>query len=104
MGATNLMMSVSKFKPSTQDTSLPRLARTLRPDHLQDDSQYTVGVSINELLLRGCTLKNSGFVMGLVVYTGHETRIQMNSSDPPHKTGAPCTCNRCDPYKFIPSA
>jgi len=46
-----------------------------------------VPVSINELLLRGCTLKNSGFIAGLVVYTGAETRIQMNSTAPPRKQG-----------------
>ena len=48
-----------------------------------------VPVSINELLLRGCTLKNSGFILGLVIYTGAETRIQMNSTAPPRKQGAP---------------
>ena len=55
-----------------------------------------VPVSINELLLRGCTLKNSGFILGLVVYTGPETRIQMNSTAPPRKQGerlwARCQC------------
>jgi magnesium-transporting ATPase (P-type) len=47
-----------------------------------------VPVSINELLLRGCTLKNSGYILGLVIYTGAETRIQMNSTAPPRKQGA----------------
>jgi len=48
----------------------------------------TVAVTINEVLLRGCTLKNSGFVVGLVVYTGPESRIQMNAAEPPRKQGA----------------
>ena len=47
-----------------------------------------VPVSIDEVLLRGCTLKNSGRVAGLVVYTGAETRIQMNAAAPPRKRGA----------------
>jgi hypothetical protein len=42
---------------------------------------------MNEILLRGCTLKNSGFVVGLVVYTGPESRIQMNAAEPPRKQG-----------------
>ena len=43
---------------------------------------------MNEMLLRGCMLKNSGYVMGLVVYTGRETRIQMNAAKTPLKVGA----------------
>lgn len=45
-------------------------------------------MTMNEILLRGCTLKNSGFVVGLVVYTGPESRIQMNAAAPPSKQGA----------------
>ena len=43
---------------------------------------------MNEMLLRGCTLKNSGHVLGLVVYTGAETRIQQNAAETPLKYGA----------------
>ena len=42
---------------------------------------------MNEMLLRGCMLKNSGFITGLVVYTGKETRIQMNAAKTPLKVG-----------------
>jgi len=51
-----------------------------------------VPVTINEMLLRGCTLKNSGHVLGLVVYTGAETRIQQNAAETPLKYGEfpPC--------------
>ena len=44
---------------------------------------------MNEVLLRGCTIKNSGAVHGLVIYTGPESRIQMNAARPPKKTGEP---------------
>lgn len=47
-----------------------------------------VPVTMNEMLLRGCMLKNSGFITGLVVYTGKETRIQMNAAKTPLKVGA----------------
>ena len=40
-------------------------------------------VTMNEMLLRGCMLKNSNYVLGLVVYTGKESRIQMNAAKPP---------------------
>lgn len=46
-----------------------------------------VPVTINEILLRGCTLKNSGRAYGVVVYTGPESRIQMNAAEPPRKVG-----------------
>lgn len=48
----------------------------------------TVAVTMNEILLRGCTLKNSGRVHGCVIYTGPESRIQMNAASPPRKLGA----------------
>lgn len=46
-----------------------------------------VPVTIDEILLRGCTLKNSGRTHGMVVYTGAESRIQMNAAEPPRKVG-----------------
>jgi magnesium-transporting ATPase (P-type) len=46
-----------------------------------------VAVTMNEMLLRGCTLKNSGEIVGLVVYTGKQTRIQMNATKTPLKIG-----------------
>ena len=42
---------------------------------------------MNEMLLRGCMLKNSNYVLGLVVYTGAESRIQMNAAKTPSKVG-----------------
>jgi magnesium-transporting ATPase (P-type) len=46
-----------------------------------------VPVTMNEMLLRGCTLKNTGHILGLAVYTGNETRIQKNSAKTPNKIG-----------------
>ncbi|GAB4813241.1 hypothetical protein N2152v2_000287 [Parachlorella kessleri] len=45
-------------------------------------------VTMSEMLLRGCMLKNSHYVVGMVVYTGRESRIQMNSSHTPLKVGS----------------
>jgi phospholipid-translocating ATPase len=42
-------------------------------------------VGINNLLLRGCTLRNTEWVLGVVVFTGEETKIMMNSGITPSK-------------------
>lgn len=46
-----------------------------------------IPVTMGEMLLRGCMLKNSKAIAGLVVYTGKETRIQMNAAKTPLKVG-----------------
>ncbi len=38
-----------------------------------------------QLLPRGSVLKNTDWVIGLIVYTGHETKIFMNAKEPPRK-------------------
>lgn len=40
---------------------------------------------VKQLLLRGCTLRNTDFIYGFVVYTGKETKIMMNAKKPPTK-------------------
>ncbi|KAI0354121.1 phospholipid-transporting ATPase 1 [Trametes cingulata] len=42
-------------------------------------------VTINELLLRGCTLRNTTWVIGLVVFTGADSKIMLNGGDTPSK-------------------
>jgi phospholipid-transporting ATPase len=44
-----------------------------------------VPLSLNQLLLRGCVLKNTDYVTGFVIYTGHETKIMLNSKAAPSK-------------------
>ncbi|KEP65595.1 UNVERIFIED_CONTAM: phospholipid-translocating P-type ATPase, flippase subfamily protein [Hammondia hammondi] len=48
--------------------------------------QVDAALSVQQLLLRGCKLRNTEWILGLVVYTGQETKIQMNSSTPPRKS------------------
>ncbi|QRV93154.1 phospholipid-translocating P-type ATPase [Ceratobasidium sp. AG-Ba] len=42
-------------------------------------------VTINELLLRGCTLRNTNWVIGLVLFTGEDTKIMLNGGATPSK-------------------
>ena len=39
--------------------------------------------TINELLLRGCTIRNSQWIIGLVVFTGSDTKIMLNGGETP---------------------
>ena len=49
------------------------------------DDQECFSLDQNNLLLRGAALKNTAWIYGFVVYTGHETKIMMNSSETPCK-------------------
>ena len=51
-------------------------------------ARLQVPIQMSQLLLRGCKLKNSRHVLGMVVYTGDDTRIQQNSAAAPRKIGA----------------
>ncbi|KAI9748069.1 MAG: c-5 sterol desaturase, partial [Chaenotheca gracillima] len=42
-------------------------------------------ISINNLLLRGCSVRNTEWVLGVVVYTGEQTKIMLNSGITPSK-------------------
>lgn len=57
------------------------------PSPLPSGQNQPLAIGMSEMLLRGTLLKNSGYVYGLVVYTGKETRIQMNAAHPPLKMG-----------------
>lgn len=47
--------------------------------------QKTEAVTYNNLLLRGCILRNTRWVIGIIVYTGDETKIMLNSGKTPSK-------------------
>ena len=42
-------------------------------------------ISINNMLLRGCTLRNTKWAMGVVLFTGDDTKIMLNSGVTPTK-------------------
>ncbi|KAI9305121.1 hypothetical protein BJ944DRAFT_256020 [Cunninghamella echinulata] len=42
-------------------------------------------INYNNILLRGCTLRNTEWVIGIVVYTGNDTKIMLNSGQTPSK-------------------
>lgn len=59
----------------------------------QDSDDYSSGVShqkteavtYNQILLRGCVLRNTKWVIGIVMFTGNETKIMLNTGKTPSK-------------------
>lgn len=47
-----------------------------------NDRRPEVEVNKDNILLRGCKVKNTGFVEGLVLYAGHETKSMLNNKGP----------------------
>ncbi|KAK4392988.1 putative phospholipid-transporting ATPase 8 [Sesamum angolense] len=48
-----------------------------------DGQQYPL--SLQQLLVRDSKLRNTEYVYGVVVFTGHETKVMQNATDPPSK-------------------
>ncbi|KAI0635354.1 phospholipid-translocating P-type ATPase [Trametes polyzona] len=57
----------------------------LRYKDASSGEQKQESVTINELLLRGCTLRNTTWVIGLVVFTGADSKIMLNGGETPSK-------------------
>ncbi|XP_074180742.1 phospholipid-transporting ATPase VD isoform X2 [Rhinolophus sinicus] len=51
----------------------------------EHSNKERVGLSKENLLLRGCTIRNTEAVVGIVVYAGHETKAMLNNSGPRYK-------------------
>ncbi|KAI7905727.1 uncharacterized protein BX663DRAFT_484195 [Cokeromyces recurvatus] len=47
--------------------------------------EKTEAITANSTLLRGSVLRNTGWVIGLVLFTGNETKIMLNSGKTPSK-------------------
>ncbi|KAJ3194579.1 hypothetical protein HK101_002390 [Irineochytrium annulatum] len=65
-------------------TSFLNVFAATKPDasSREDDA---IPISSNGILLRGCVLRNTGWVIGIVLFTGKETKIMMNSGNTPSK-------------------
>lgn len=49
------------------------------------DETSQEAITINNLLLRGCSLRNTKWVVGIVVFTGSDTKIMLNAGITPTK-------------------
>ncbi|KAK7045662.1 aminophospholipid translocase [Paramarasmius palmivorus] len=104
-GETNL--KIKQASPHTSSLTAPKyvtaLRGTLRSEH-PNNSLYTyegtldlltnmgtpkqVPLGPDQLLLRGAQLRNTPWVYGLVVFTGHETKLMRNATAAPIKRTA----------------
>ncbi|XP_078255025.1 phospholipid-transporting ATPase VD-like isoform X2 [Rhinoraja longicauda] len=53
--------------------------------YMEHWNKERVGLSKENLLLRGCMIRNTEAVAGIVVYAGHETKAMMNNRGPRYK-------------------
>lgn len=53
--------------------------------HPETSSESTESITINNVLLRGCTLRNTKWAIGIVAFTGDDTKIIMNAGITPTK-------------------
>ncbi|XP_062899271.1 phospholipid-transporting ATPase VD-like isoform X1 [Mobula hypostoma] len=53
--------------------------------YMEHLNKERVALSKENLLLRGCTIRNTEAVAGIIVYAGHETKAMMNNSGPRYK-------------------
>ncbi|CAK7332719.1 unnamed protein product [Dovyalis caffra] len=47
--------------------------------------KQTLPLTPNQILLRGCSLRNTEYIVGAVIFTGQETKVMMNSMNVPSK-------------------
>ncbi|ORZ41397.1 hypothetical protein BCR44DRAFT_1492316 [Catenaria anguillulae PL171] len=52
---------------------------------LSDRMPCKIPITMNGVLLRGCVLRNTSWVIGLVVYTGNQTKLRLNAGETPSK-------------------
>jgi phospholipid-translocating ATPase len=65
--------AIARWKQSISDVDDPYVKEMTEP------------IGIGNLLLRGCNVKNTEWVLGVVVFTGRETKIMLNSGNTPSK-------------------
>eukprot|EP00397_Hematodinium_sp_SG-2012_P004611 GEMP01004623.1.p1 GENE.GEMP01004623.1~~GEMP01004623.1.p1 ORF type:complete len:1233 (+),score=205.55 GEMP01004623.1:186-3884(+) len=64
---------------------LYNFAGTLHLTGTNEATKESISLDAKSLLLRGCRLQNTDWIVGKVVYTGYETKIHMSQAELPRK-------------------
>lgn len=75
---THLPLQDTLHEPGT-----PLWKFTTRLNHLEN---VPILLSDDQQLLRGSTLQNTDWIVGVVMYTGHQSKLLMNQNATPHKS------------------
>ena len=95
-GETNLKERTLGFEGVTEDNiksfngrvvcDLPNESLDMWDGNLYSETISRVtNCNIKNTLLRGCTLKNTDFCIGIVIYIGPESKIMLNAKKAPRK-------------------
>eukprot|EP00117_Sycon_ciliatum_P050276 scpid17443/ scgid35512/ Probable phospholipid-transporting ATPase ID; ATPase class I type 8B member 2 len=93
-GETNLKVRQSvDGVPTTEDlTAFNGIVRCERPNNVLDKFEgalvchdKTLSLDNSNMLLRGCKLRNTKWMYGVVVFAGHQTKLMQNSGKAHHK-------------------
>jgi phospholipid-transporting ATPase len=69
-------------QPNNHLYKLDQTSMTVKINSIDDNEDRSINNCVLEadsLLLRGSSIRATTAVLGLVIYTGHETRIMMNN-------------------------
>ncbi|PNW75666.1 hypothetical protein CHLRE_12g536050v5 [Chlamydomonas reinhardtii] len=74
--------TVAASEPSRWNfrASQRRASTRVEPPH-----EYVASLAASAVVLRGCSLRNTTCIYGVVIYAGHDTKIFMNSTEAPSK-------------------
>lgn len=75
--------SLQKFKAVIKCEDPNENLYTFVGTFLYDDKSHPL--SLQQLLLRDSKLRNTDYIYGVVVFTGHDTKVMQNATDPPSK-------------------
>ncbi|KAM0746086.1 phospholipid-translocating P-type ATPase [Meredithblackwellia eburnea MCA 4105] len=81
----NLYSYNGVLKYRTSGDSVGREHPVIEGRSLDKGSEVEEPITINELLLRGCSLRNTKWVIGIVLFTGADTKIMLNQGETPSK-------------------
>lgn len=83
----NATIRLNPTDPSAPRLSVasPRVSVERKPSFITKENEVLIPVSINGVLLRGCVIRNTDWVIGIVVYTGPDTKLMRNAGATPSK-------------------